>query len=112
MRTKDAISPGHASDPHHEVDNLVAADAEEDGRRSARRIRHAAQIDHPPLDRELGRIGIAVQRQHIEVEVVRLRVGRERVAERVLVGVEQDAVAVVVTRAAIRLQREDVRADE
>mmetsp|Transcript_7734 Transcript_7734/g.11665 ORF Transcript_7734/g.11665 Transcript_7734/m.11665 type:complete len:419 (-) Transcript_7734:12-1268(-) len=94
-RGEDPVRARPAEDAHQQVDGLIAAHAQEDLLRP-----HAADAPDELLHLAHVRVRVPVERQ-----VVRRR---DAGADAVLVRVQEDALVVVVARAAVGLQREDV----
>jgi hypothetical protein len=109
---EDPLALGRHTDTNQQVDDLVAAHAEEDVVRTGQ----PAQLCDARLDVRVRRIRVPVQVQarrglNIAIRNGGNRTGYECGPKCVLVRVEEDAGRVVVARAPVRLEREDVRPD-
>jgi hypothetical protein len=113
-RGHDRVLGGHTQAAEEHVDDLVAPDAEE----HPLLVGHAAELGDAALELVVRGRRVAVEGGDVlrGPEAVRRRLRRvavgERGAVRVLVGIQQNALAVVVARAAVGLEREDVGAHD
>mmetsp|Transcript_2075 Transcript_2075/g.5490 ORF Transcript_2075/g.5490 Transcript_2075/m.5490 type:complete len:375 (+) Transcript_2075:1762-2886(+) len=99
---------GRAENPHQQVDGLVGSDPDEDvGRFEVVPAFPAEQL------LQIGLVGIGIPLEGVGVVVGVQGLGRQGGrTEGVFVGVQQDAVGVVVAGATVGLQLEDVRASQ
>lgn len=96
--------------PDQQVDDFIGTHTEED----VFRAREVSDVGDPGFDLFVGRRRIAVQVKPfdlVQLSLLCCLVGVDGVAERVFVGVEKDALGVVVSSASIGVQRQDIGAD-
>ena len=108
---QDLFLPSGFDDyPDQQVDDLIRTYAEED----VFGAREVSDVGDPGFDQLVGRRRIAVQIKPFDLVQLGLLcrlVGVDGVAKRVFVGVEKDTLGVVVPRASIGVQCEDIGPD-